>query len=131
MTTAKRLVDQLDWDLLDRLSKSLRVSGISVGEMAKLLGVSRNTVGLYLSGKTPISDERLTNWAVYTDIPYEWFVSDNLTRSRNRRRPAGGGIRFLHSPEQSLPLPWHESNVQPFGSRPKDNRPRSYRCPRR
>jgi transcriptional regulator with XRE-family HTH domain len=31
-------------------------------------------------------------------------------------------------PQQRLLLPWHESNVQPFGYRPYPNRPRMVKC---
>ena len=52
MTTALPVPEEdLNWDLCDRLGKSLRVSRLSVQEMADYLGVHRNTVGAYLNGR--------------------------------------------------------------------------------
>ena len=64
---------RLDWDLVDRLHKSLRVSGVSVAEMAESLEVHRNTVTNYLSGR--VTPDRRTKivWAMTVGLPFEWI----------------------------------------------------------
>lgn len=42
---------RLEPDLADRLHKSLRVSGMEVQQLAEELGVHRNTLSRYLSGR--------------------------------------------------------------------------------
>lgn len=61
------------FDLADRLRKSLRVSGISVQDIAVSMGVSRNTVSSWLNGRSEPSPEQLTVWAAYTRAPLEWL----------------------------------------------------------
>ena len=62
-----------DWDLTDRLHKSLRIAGIRPGDMTEVLGVSRNTVGNYLGGRTQIKDGSLRSWAMRCGVPFEWL----------------------------------------------------------
>jgi transcriptional regulator with XRE-family HTH domain len=64
------------WSLSDRLSKSLEYGEVSKLEMADYLGVSANTVGNYLAGRTKISRGFLVLWA-----------------QRDRRRPGLAGNR--------------------------------------
>ena len=63
----------LEWDVCDRLGKSLRVSGKSNAQLADDLGIHRNTVGNYLSGRTPIDRRTLIAWAVVTGVPFKWL----------------------------------------------------------
>lgn len=62
-----------EFDLADRLRKSLRVSGIGVAEIAEDIGVSRNTVGNWLNGRVVPSHEQLVVWAAYTGAPLLWL----------------------------------------------------------
>jgi transcriptional regulator with XRE-family HTH domain len=68
-------VTELEWNQLDRLHKSLRVSGHSAVSLATELGVHRNTVNNYLSGKTPLDRRTLIAWAFATGVPLEWLES--------------------------------------------------------
>lgn len=68
-------VFRFEFDLADRLRKSLRVSGVSVGSMARSLGVSRNTVSNWINGRGRPSDAQLTVWAAVTDAPGSWLES--------------------------------------------------------
>lgn len=52
------------WDLTDRLHKALRVADLDVKEMATVLGVHRNTVSNYLSGRTEPTRAVLIAWAL-------------------------------------------------------------------
>ena len=61
------------WDVADRLSKALRESGVGVGEMADYLGVSRNTVGNYPSGRTNPDRATVIAWALRTGVAFAWL----------------------------------------------------------
>lgn len=64
---------ELEFDLLDRLHKSMRVSGKSKAQIAADLGVHRNTVSNYLSGRTPVDRRTMVTWAFSTGVPLEWL----------------------------------------------------------
>lgn len=62
-----------EFDLADRLRKSLRVIGMPVGDMAHSLGVSRNTVSNWINGRGAPSARQLQLWAAYAHAPYQWL----------------------------------------------------------
>lgn len=72
-----------EWDLADRLAKSLRQSGVAVGEMSTYLSVNRNTVGRYTNGHTKPSRATILAWAMRTGVPVAWL--------EHGVGPAGGG----------------------------------------
>lgn len=57
----------------DRLAKALDVSGISVATMAIKLGVSRQTIGNYLAGRTTPKLAILKVWADETGVDLGWL----------------------------------------------------------
>lgn len=61
--------------LRHRLSLALDHADVSVQEMADELGLSRNTVGNYLAGRTRPHKAVLRVWALRCGVPYEWLVS--------------------------------------------------------
>jgi transcriptional regulator with XRE-family HTH domain len=63
----------LEWDLADRLRKSLRGSGVGVATMAAELDVTRQTVGNYINGHTTPPPSSVMVWALRTGYPYEWL----------------------------------------------------------
>ena len=63
------------WDQADRLRKALREAGLGVQDMADYLGVSRNTIGRYLSGAAPAKIQTLRLWAMRCGVSYEWLRS--------------------------------------------------------
>lgn len=63
----------LSWNLHDRLHKSLRVSGHTALSLATVLGLHRNTINSYLSGKTAIDRRTLIAWAFATGVPLAWL----------------------------------------------------------
>lgn len=75
-------VFRFEWDLADRLRKSLRVSGLGVHEIAAALGVSRNTASNWINGRGEPSHNQLAVWAALTDAPVCWLESGE--------RPAAG-----------------------------------------
>lgn len=62
-----------EFDLADRLRKSLRVSGWTVQEMAGNMGVSRNAVSAWINGRSAPSRDQLKVWAAYTNAPFDWL----------------------------------------------------------
>ena len=65
--------EALTFDLLDRLHKSMRVSGHSSGSLGRELGVHRNTISNYLSGRSPMDRRTLISWAFATGVPLVWL----------------------------------------------------------
>lgn len=78
------------WTLGDRLSKALDHSGVSVAEMADHLGVSRNTVGNYTSGRTSPRRAVMAMWALRTGVPFEWLMTGDVPT--DPPTPTGGLI---------------------------------------
>lgn len=62
-----------EFDLADRMRKSLRTSGTSVQAMATHLDVSRETVSTWINGRHAPSTAALRVWAEHTGVPYEWL----------------------------------------------------------
>ena len=62
----------------DRLDKALEVSGVKVTEMAMILGVSRQTIGNYLSGRTTPKLGVLKVWADETGVDLEWLKTGEI-----------------------------------------------------
>lgn len=86
---------------VDRLHRSLRISGVSVAHMAKALDVHRNTIGNYLRGKTPLDRRTRIAWAFVTGVPVTWLETGQA--------PDQG------DPGPGSPLPRLDSNQQPSG----------------
>lgn len=63
------------WRLRDRLLRALDEAGLSVSDMATELGVSRNTVGNYLAGRTQPNRSVLRIWALRCGVPLAWLVA--------------------------------------------------------
>lgn len=72
----------------DRLAKALDVSGTSVTEMAETLGVSRQTIGNYLAGRTHPKLAVLRVWADVTHVPVEWLRDGSETETPRMYGPS-------------------------------------------
>jgi transcriptional regulator with XRE-family HTH domain len=72
-TSTQTAVGVPQWDVTDRLRKSLRTGKVSVQEMAELLGVDRKTVGNYLNGRTGPSVATLRVWAMRCGVRFDWL----------------------------------------------------------
>ncbi len=64
-------------ELRHRLGLALDYARISVSEMADELGVSRNTAGNYLAGRTRPNRAALRVWALRCGVPFEWLETDD------------------------------------------------------
>ena len=80
----------LDFDVADRMRKSLRVSEVSVQEMAEYLGVQRNSVGRWINGHVNPSRQTLRLWALRTGVPFEWLETGRDARNPRPDGPDGG-----------------------------------------
>ncbi|AKF14393.1 transcriptional repressor [Mycobacterium phage Phayonce] len=100
-----------EWDLADRLAKSLRVAGVSVQEMAEHLELHRNTISAWMNGrgKTP-SRPMLIAWAFRTGVPFEWLANGTV---RPDNGPDGDGGSRLG---ESNPRPIHYQSTKSHGS---------------
>ncbi|MFZ4843027.1 helix-turn-helix domain-containing protein [Mycetocola saprophilus] len=73
MTLSTVLVNDLEFDMADRLRKSLRLSDISNNEMAEYLEVSRTTVSNWINGRTELRGIHLRMWAARVGLPVSWL----------------------------------------------------------
>lgn len=93
----------LEFDLLDRLAKSLRVSKMRPGDMAAQLGVHRNTIGNYLNGRTEVDRRTLIAWAFARapEVTVEWLE----TGQAPVQPEPDGGLSVLRARRYSKPQP--------------------------
>jgi transcriptional regulator with XRE-family HTH domain len=61
------------WTEADRLGKALRHAQMRHQEMADYLGVSRNTIGNYVSGRVAVDKRTRMLWAMRTGVSPEWL----------------------------------------------------------
>jgi transcriptional regulator with XRE-family HTH domain len=66
---------RLRFDMADRLRRALRVSGVSVQEMADYLDVTRNSVGNWINGRVQPDVRTLRLFALRTGFPIVWLVN--------------------------------------------------------
>lgn len=75
MPSSAPYVFVFQFDLADRLRKSLRVREVSVQDMADHLGLSRNTVSSWINGRSRPGRPQLLAWADRVDAPLSWLVT--------------------------------------------------------
>ena len=75
MSTNPNYLFAYAFDMADRMRKSLRVTGLGVGDMARSLGVSRNTVSNWINGRGRPNRTQLILWATYAHAPLDWLES--------------------------------------------------------
>jgi len=96
MSEQPQHVAALEWDVADRMRKSLRHSDVGVSDMAAYLGVARNTVSTWINGRIEPSRQTLRLWALRTGVQFEWLESGTV--SADRPDPDGGGA--IHMPTE-------------------------------
>jgi transcriptional regulator with XRE-family HTH domain len=99
----------LDWDLVDRLHKSLRISGVSVSKMADDLGVHRNTVTNYLSGRVAPDKRTITAWALSTGVPRLWLQTGQVTGGDDGNDGGNEVTRKYDADEGAQVTPIHQA----------------------
>lgn len=63
------------WTLADRLRKAREVAGLSQGELAEAIDVSRRSVVNYEAGARPPKRHVLVSWALRTGARYDWLIT--------------------------------------------------------
>jgi len=86
-----------EWDVADRMRKSLRHADIGVQEIADYLGVARNTVSTWINGRITPSTQTLRLWALRTGVPYAW-ITDGTMPSPQVSPP----VTYLHNSPPAL-----------------------------
>ena len=81
----------------DRMAKALEHSRVTVSEMADYLGVSRQTIGNWMHGRTQPSKGDLRLWAMRTGVPLEWIETGRTGSGAPR---GGGQLPHLDSNEE-------------------------------
>lgn len=66
------------FDQADRLAKARKHAGMDQAGLADAIGISRNSVGNYESGKTAPRPIVLRAWAMATGVPVEWLEHGQL-----------------------------------------------------
>lgn len=89
MTIQHASDNRLAFDMADRLRRALRISGVSVQEMADELDVSRNTVSNWINGRGEPRRRDLRDFAMKTGFPMEWLRDG--TGEMTQDGPDGGG----------------------------------------
>lgn len=106
MTNAPAEGNVPEFDMADRLRKALRHADVGVQEIADYLGVSRNTVGAWINGRTPPTKAYVRLWAMRTGVPFEWLQNG---KSPQPVGPDGGSLPVTER------LPHLDSNQEPAG----------------
>lgn len=61
------------WDMADRMRKSLRDADLRVQDMAEYLEVNRNTVGNWINGRVTPPGTAIRLWAMRCGVPLKWL----------------------------------------------------------
>jgi orotate phosphoribosyltransferase-like protein len=64
---------ELDFDRADRMRRALRISGLTVNDVAEELDVSRNTVSAWINGRIEPKRASVMAFAQLTDVPVPWL----------------------------------------------------------
>lgn len=99
-----------EFDMADRMRKSLRVADVSVQEMADYLEVERNTISRWINGRTHPPASSLRLWAMRTGVDYRWL------RNGEEPQPEMAGAPLRGLPRLDLnqrPSDYVEPQVKP------------------
>ena len=67
--------DDVSFDVADRLRKAREMAGYEQGELAKMIDVSRTTVGNYEHRHVRPVRNTVKLWAMATGVPYTWIMT--------------------------------------------------------
>lgn len=80
----------------DRLAKALAVANVPHAEMAEYLGISGNTIGNYIAGRTRPKKQTLRLWALRTGAPLEWIETGEERHVNDRKTFANAVITNIN-----------------------------------
>ena len=66
-------VFRFEMDQADRIRKALRVSEVSVNEIAEVVGINRNMISAWINGRAKPNENQLRKIAMRTGAPVEWL----------------------------------------------------------
>lgn len=72
---AQQLAQVPEWTLADRLLKARTSAGMGQAELAKITGLSRQTVSNYERGIVTPRRSGVTLWALATGVPLGWLLT--------------------------------------------------------
>lgn len=78
------------FDLADRLRKSLRINGLEIQDIADRFEVSRNTVSRWINGNSVPKTYVLKQWALWMNVDADWLISGQVQGAGPT--PGGEGI---------------------------------------
>lgn len=78
MSTQPMFVFRFEMDMADRIRKALRVSEVSVHEIAEVVGINRNMVSAWINGRAKPNDTQLKKISMRTGAPVEWLKSGDM-----------------------------------------------------
>jgi transcriptional regulator with XRE-family HTH domain len=94
------------WTTGDRLRKAREQTGLGRSDFADELGVSRNTVMNYESGRTQRHARIvLRAWALRTGVPFEWLRTGDAPPGPIIPGGPGGQNSTVVTPAPAVPLP--------------------------
>ena len=77
-----------EWDIVDRLTKARRMSGMKQSELAETLGIARTTLAGIEQGKRKPRRTEIIAIAFATGVNLEWLETGKTPAGDN---PGGGG----------------------------------------
>jgi transcriptional regulator with XRE-family HTH domain len=83
------------FELRHRLALALEAGRVRRGEMARVLGVHRNTIVNYLTGRTEPPRSVLVAWALRCGVPLYWLMTGEEPDPDD---PATSTIWYSHRP---------------------------------
>lgn len=111
---------RLEFDLADRMRKALRVSDVSVQEMADHLEMSRNTISSWINGRNTPRRRDLRDFALRAGVPLDWLQTGETPPHD------GDGVSGWYTPRDSNPEPTDSGTLAPvtvlFGAALDDDR---------
>lgn len=105
-----------EFDMGDRIRKALRVSGMEAQELALYLGVSRNTITNWVSGRTHPRISAIRDIATRTGVSVEWLLAGRVRTATEAHDSTGAqATRRYCSPADAVIAQFPR---RPFGLQP-------------
>lgn len=101
----------LEFDMADRMRRALRISELSVQDMADYMRVSRNTVGNWINGRSVPRWRDLRDFAERTGVPLEWLETGSVPETVGAKAQPSDYKALV--PRRSRPENRHDRNTGP------------------
>ena len=88
------LMDNPTWTLVDRLRKSRLLADLDQGQLAEAIGVSRNTVSNWETGRSEPTATHFIRWAQATGVTLDWLAEGlNAETASTEVEAVSGSVR--------------------------------------